>query len=87
MSKLTGSAPTELTFRIRRGGVDGVEIYKRVRTITEIGNTVFSTLTHVESGITSPVQMYTLTVQMTKGAHAEANITDLVNMSGVVYGI
>ncbi|KRF18688.1 hypothetical protein [Paenibacillus sp. Soil787] len=86
LTKQAGSTPTELIFRIRRGGVDGVEVYKRVRTIYEIGSYGYTTLTHVESGISSSVQMYTLTVQMTKGAPAEAIITDLVSMSGVVYG-
>lgn len=86
MTKLAGSAPTELTLRIRRGGINGVEIYKRVRTIYEIGSLVLVTLTHVESGITKAEQKYTLTVQLTRGTRAEANITDLVSMSGVVYG-
>lgn len=87
MTKLAGTAPTEVTLRIRRGnGVDSVEVYKRVRVLYEIGFLVLATLTHVESGITKPEQIYSLTVQLTKGAPSEANITDLVSMSGVVYG-
>jgi hypothetical protein len=85
-TKLAAHAPVELAFRLRKGGIDGQEICRRVRSFSETGENVPVTLTHVEAGLASSEQRYTLTVQMVKGKPGEAKIDKLVSMSGVVYG-